>query len=96
MIAETLTDQVAELRLALNSIRAAIAVGATVDLLGFDEQVARTIEQARSIPQAERAPLIDALEKLLEEIDAVGVELRLHRDFDTARRATGAYSGTPR
>jgi hypothetical protein len=96
MIAEPLIDQIAELRLALNSIRAAIAVGATVDLLGFDEQVAKTLEQARLAPRAERAPLIDALEKLIEEIDAVGVELRLHRDFDTARRASGAYSGTPR
>jgi hypothetical protein len=96
MIAETLADEIAELRLALNSIRAAIAIGATIDLLGFDEQVARSIERARLAPQAERASLIAALEDLLEEIDAVSVELRLHRDFDTARRATGAYSGPAR
>lgn len=93
MMAEALTDQIAELRLALKSIRAAIAAGATIDLLGFDSGVARVLDEAQRAPQAERADLLAALQDLLEEVDAVGLELRLHHDSAVARRASGAYAG---
>jgi hypothetical protein len=96
MMAETLTDRIAELRLALSSVRAAISAGATIDLLGFDIQVTRLLDEARQAPLDQRAFLVDALEKLHEELDAVGVELRLHRDFDAKRRAAGAYAGGDR
>lgn len=91
MIAEALLDHIGELRLVLNSIRAAIAAGATIDLLGFDIQVARVLDQAKQAPPAERRALLAALEELRDEVDAVGLELRLHRDGDTARRAVDAY-----
>ena len=91
MIADALIDQIAELRLALNSIRAAIAAGATIDLLGFDTQVARVLDEVERAPEDERNALLVALEKLLEEVDAVGLELRLHRDYSAARRVTRAY-----
>lgn len=93
MIAEALLDQIGELRLALNSIRAAIAAGATIDLLGFDTQVARVLDEAQHAPRAERRALLAALEELRDEVDAVGLELRLHRDGDAANRAAGAYGG---
>ncbi|HLI23137.1 MAG TPA: hypothetical protein VKV32_18580 [Stellaceae bacterium] len=92
MMAEALADRIAELRLALNSIRAAIAAGATIDLLGFDTGVARVLAEAEAAPPQERETLLAELEKLLEEIDAVGLELRLHRDSEAARRAASAYT----
>jgi hypothetical protein len=91
MMAEALLDQIAELRLALNSIRAAMAAGATVDLLGFDTQVARVLAEAQRAPRAERRALLTALEKLRDEVDAVGLELRLHRDGDAVHRVLDAY-----
>ena len=93
MIAETLNDQIAELHLALNSIRAAIAAGATIDLLGFDTQVARVLEEVERAPHGQRKSLRAALETLLADVDAVGLELRLSRDFAEARRVADAYAG---
>lgn len=93
MMAEALADRISELRLALESVRAAIAAGATIDLLGFDAGIARVLEEAQRAPHAERQPLIAALEKLLAAVDAVGLELRLHRDADAARQALSAYTG---
>ena len=93
MMAEALADQISELRLALESVRAAVAAGATVDLVGFDTGITRILEKAQQAPQAERRPLIAALEELLAEVDAVGLELRRHRDADAARRALSAYTG---
>lgn len=91
MKAPTLTGQATELRLALNGLRAAIATGAPIDLAGLDEQIAQLIAEAEYVAAAERARLLSALEKLLEELDAVGIELRLYHGFDTARRARDAY-----
>ena len=93
MTAQALADQIAELRLALKSVRAAIAVGATIDLLGFDAGIARVLDEAQRAPQAERQTLVAALQELLDEVDAVGLELRLHRDSEAAGRAIGAYAG---
>jgi hypothetical protein len=91
MKAASLAGQATELRLALNGIRAAIAEGAAIDLVGLDGQIAQLLDAAQHALPTERAPLGSALEKLLQEVDAVGIELRLYHDFETARRAADAY-----
>lgn len=91
MKAPSLTGQATELRLALNGLRAAMGTDTTIDLRGLDEQIALLAAEARHVSHAEREPLLAALEKLLREVDAIGIELRLYRNFDAARRARDAY-----
>lgn len=91
MKATSLADQATELRLALNGMRAAIAAGMPIDFAGLDDQVAQLLDAARRAPLSEHVQVRCALEKLLQEIDAVGSELRQYHDVETARRAKRAY-----
>ena len=85
-------EQLSELRRAIARSRTAIAEGMIVDLTGLDAEVARVTGIARSVPSAERARVLAAMEGLLEELDGLTVDLRRQRDASLARQAADAYA----
>lgn len=93
MTASSLTDLLADLRLALSGARAAAASGAPIDLIGLDDEIARLTDAALLAPLAERVAILSVLEALLRDIDGIDFELRRSRDLDIARRAANAYAG---
>jgi hypothetical protein len=99
MMAISLNDRLADLRLALAGARAAVASGAAIDLAGLDDEIARLLEGEQRIAETARGATVFALEALLGEIDGIAVELRRGRAATedersrSARRATDAYGG---
>ncbi|MDB5406521.1 MAG: hypothetical protein JWL84_1433 [Rhodospirillales bacterium] len=87
------------LRQTIVAAREALAANATLDLAGFDGEIAKLCGAAGLLPPDQRSAAAVELRFLLDEIDRLAGDLKLQqaaaqRDA-TPRRAAAAYGKTP-
>jgi hypothetical protein len=95
MTSPSTTEQLDDLRRAVEHSRAAIADGSFVELAGLDAQVAQVVDAARTTARAERPEVLTALAALLHELDGLMVDLCRQRDAGVALQAAHAYRPEP-
>jgi hypothetical protein len=95
MTSPSTTEQLDDLRRAVEHSRAAIADGSFVELAGLDVQVEQVVAAARTTVLAERPQVLSALATLLRELDGLTVDLCRQRDAGLALQAADAYRPEP-
>jgi hypothetical protein len=92
----------AALRRTIAAARDALAGNATLDLAGFDGEIAELCSAATLLPPDQRAAAVAELRALLAEIERLAGDLTTHQAAAqrgaaeaTPRRAAAAYGGPP-
>lgn len=95
-------DLCATLRRTIGAARDALAANATLDLAGFDAEIARLCGAAELLPPDQRAAAAVELRSLLGEIDGLAADLKLQQARAqrmtadaTPGRAAAAYGAMP-